>query len=748
MKDKIKKIQLLPVMLCAVILILSGCTGSESKGTTVLGGGKADTSGMKDIVYGSSDECTLAKENYKEVCENDSFSLSVNEQDGSISIENLKNGYVWYSSYDLPANNVAKKINETWRFNLNSLIYIGYYDSENNSGVDSQTNAFAEEAQLKTEKTDGGVNIKYYYKKLGIGLTVEISLESDGFEIGVPLDSIYETDKYRLSTVSLAPFFGGAPSSSDGYLFYPDGSGALAYFDPEDTLNPAETMTLQTYGTENLNLSELLSERVLERKQAMLPVFGLKNGDNAFLGIITEGAADSSINISVSNLIADVNNIYASFSYRKKIDITSVNNSIGATKDAKSYRYDSVVSGGDIKVRYYLLAGDAADYSGMAAVYREYLNKSGLLNKVDCSTLPLSLSVFMGAYEDRALFSKYMTTSTYEQTAEIVDELTDAGIESIILTLNGWNKGGYRASVMPAEFNGKYGGKDEFKEISAKTDENFKVFLRQDYTYFNSDVTSFSKGKDIAYQGTGLSAQDDTVYLPNLTGLFTRYLSRLTDFADEYGYGISLEGTGSQLYADYNSKYALTRRESEKYITERFAENAESGVPVMTEGNAYMLKYIDGIINVPDDDSGYPLTDEGIPFYQMVVHGSIPYSSETCGNLSSNLTRLKLKWIEYGYSPFFEVTYSSSSDLKYTDYNKLYSSKFSNWKEEITEITKEISALGVSDAGMRKHEKLSENVYRVVYDNGTVITVNYGTSDAVVNGETVKSESYTVRKGE
>lgn len=733
-------------VLGAVFLLFTGCGSGGLTGQTLSDGSKADRTGMKAIEYTSGDECALAYDRYVQVSENGRFSLSINESDGAIELKNLSNGYSWYSSYDMPANGVGKQLNETWRFNLNSLIYISYYESSNNSGVDSQTNAFAQNALIRTENNGNKAEIDYYFEDCGIGLTVEIELTDYGFDIGVPTESIYEAGEGRLTKIALAPYFGGAPSSADGYLFYPDGSGALAYFDPDNTLKPAETLTVQTYGTENLNVSELLSERILERKQAMLPVFGLKNGDNAFFGVITEGAADSSVNASVSNLIADINNIYASFEYRRRIDITSVNNSIGAAKDAKSYRYDSVVSGGDIKVSYYILDGDNADYSGMAEVYRDYLNENKLLNKTDCGTQPLALSVFMGAYEDRALFSKYMTTTTYDQAAEIVSELTEAGIESINLTLNGWNKGGYRASVMPAEFNGKYGSREELRNIAEKSGGGVSVYLKQDYTYFDSDVSSFSKGKDIAYQGTGLSAQDENIYLPNITGLFTRYLSRFNEFAGEYGCGTALVGTGSQLYTDYNSNSPMTRRESEAYITGWFAENSDT--PLMTEGNMYMLKYTDGIINVPDDDSGYPMTDEGIPFYQMVVHGSIPYSSETCGNLSANLERLKLKWIEYGYCPTFEVTYSSSSDLKYTDYNELYSSKFSNWKEEIAEIYEEISGLGVSGAEMVKHEKLAENVYKVTYSNGTVITVNYGSTDFSADGQTVKAESYTVRKGE
>lgn len=67
-------------------------------------------------------------------------------------------------------------------------------------------------------------------------------------------------------------------------------------------------------------------------------------------------------------------------------------------------------------------------------------------------------------------------------------------------------------------------------------------------------------------------------------------------------------------------------------------------------GNIYTLKYADYLFNIPVKSSGYHIGNETIPFFQMVVHGMIPYTSEP-GNLAYDLKKQKLQWIEYGCLP-------------------------------------------------------------------------------------------------
>ena len=75
------------------------------------------------------------------------------------------------------------------------------------------------------------------------------------------------------------------------------------------------------------------------------------------------------------------------------------------------------------------------------------------------------------------------------------------------------------------------------------------------------------------------------------------------------------------------------------------------------------------------EDSGYFFTDETIPFYQMVVHGLIPYSGDP-QNLFYDPQLQYLKMVEYGYMPYYQFTMNYSDDLKDTYYSDLFSSSY------------------------------------------------------------------------
>ena len=96
----------------------------------------------------------------------------------------------------------------------------------------------------------------------------------------------------------------------------------------------------------------------------------------------------------------------------------------------------------------------------------------------------------------------------------------------------------------------------------------------------------------------------------------------------EYGANSAgLTSLGQMLYYDYNKDFGGSREETAKRFMEiaRLA-NEKLGGNSVDVGNAYILKYANRINYAPVKDSGYYFTDETVPFYQMVVHGSIPYS--------------------------------------------------------------------------------------------------------------------------
>lgn len=83
---------------------------------------------------------------------------------------------------------------------------------------------------------------------------------------------------------------------------------------------------------------------------------------------------------------------------------------------------------------------------------------------------------------------------------------------------------------------------------------------------------------------------------------------------------------------------------------------------------------------MPEGGSGYALLGESVPFYYLVINGSVPYALETAGNLSPDLQKTKLKWLEYGAVPYFLLSAQNSEKLTDTTAEALFSTGYADQK--------------------------------------------------------------------
>jgi hypothetical protein len=51
-----------------------------------------------------------------------------------------------------------------------------------------------------------------------------------------------------------------------------------------------------------------------------------------------------------------------------------------------------------------------------------------------------------------------------------------------------------------------------------------------------------------------------------------------------------------------------------------------AGDLMISGGNVYSLAYADELVDVPVSSNDFYITDDEIPFYQMVIHGFIDYT--------------------------------------------------------------------------------------------------------------------------
>ncbi len=115
-------------------------------------------------------------------------------------------------------------------------------------------------------------------------------------------------------------------------------------------------------------------------------------------------------------------------------------------------------------------------------------------------------------------------------------------------------------------------------------------------------------------------------------------------------------------------------------------------------------------------------------------------------HLSSNQEINLLKSIEYGATPSFLLTAKDPSLLKDTSYTHLYSTKYTQQKENILHYGRQMDQV-ISAVGSNKivaHEIIHLDIVRVTYSNGCIIYFNYGLSDEWVDDILVKKQSFLI----
>lgn len=203
------------------------------------------------------------------------------------------------------------------------------------------------------------------------------------------------------------------------------------------------------------------------------------------------------------------------------------------------------------------------------------------------------------------------------------------------------------------------------------------------------------------------------------------------------------------LYSDQDKNLLTERRETADIWHQALTSYRETlGAAAVDYGFAYTFGEVDRIDGAPMDSSHFIFADETIPFYQLVMHGLVPYSSSP-GNLRDDSRVQELRTLEYGAIPSYELTFAETSKLQRTMEDRLFSSQYTDWLDASQaeyEAYLQTADRSINEQ-MVNHEKISTYVYRTTYSSGTAIIVNYGTQAATVDGVQVEPMGYAVAGG-
>jgi len=672
--------------------------------------------------------------------ENENFVLELVDNYATIHLTDKKTGHVWSSSMSDP-NFDLTKVNQKWQQKMNSLFTVNVTELAKGFGVIVAYDLAGSSYTAQTYPVEEGVGVRYDMPEAGVCIAVEIRLMQQGIELRIPQEEIEEYKNFSIVSIDIMPFFAGTVDDQEGYLLYPDGSGGLMRFDDPSHWNEA-AKSYSIYG--DIEKHESMKGYFEQSEpEVMLPVFGANYGKEGFVAYITSGGESSKITVVPSGNIIPANYIYGSFIYRRGFDDTRI-----TTKSLK--KYDAERINMDYAICYSILPEGEAEYTDMAGRYREYLlENGGLCRREPEERLGLALGIFMGIKEEGMIFDSFKSVTTFEQAQDILKGLDESIDGRINATLIGWTTSGYGTEPEFFPANRKLGGNrglSELAEFAAM--KGISLSLEANFLQVKGDASGYSKKNDVVYLNNYKILTDSQNEIRLLSpNVAKRNFESFLNTAKRYPLAsLKLAGIGEMLYFNYGEKNTMSALECRQCWTDMLEQTKECFGRVSSGGgNEYVLSQADCVMDIPYEDCGYQMTTESVPFYQIVLHGYVDYSGQAL-NLSSDPEMQCLKYIEYGYLPYYEVTWESSEQLIHTDYNLLFTSQYEEWKSAILKNYQMMQeALGdVLNEEIVLHGKVNDNVYCTGYANGVKIYVNYGETAVSVDGVQVAARSYAV----
>ena len=723
--------------------------GAAANGETVTEDGEVVMEGA----LGEIDESEwITIKDYEKVAESDNYIMYYYEPRLSVILENKETGALIESTLSDEMDDGYS--NATWNGYMKSGIVI--------SAIKGTTNTYQVDVNtvsntIETTYLDNGISAKVFWPEYGFGLTLNVTLEGDELVANVPDDSITETkDGIYISTVSVFPFLGYTfLDDKEGYMLIPDGNGALIYLDNKEG-RYSTGFSQMIYGTDagftDSSTANYLWEKydtVVDVNNVLAPVFGMAHTDDnlGYLAIVESGEKRASIEAHPNGVMVNYNRCFAKFKLRD-IYTQPLNQSNSGTMT--SVEQDRVHE--DLQVRYILLDGEEADYSGMAVAYRNYLLDNDLVQPKDSS---YNTRVdFLGSDREEFLMgTKAVTMTTVDDIEEIYDDLQAAGISSMFSVYKGWQKGGiYNTPINKYKADSSIGSTSSLSDlISSSEEEGYHLYLYNNALEVNAktNTTTFNVVKKVNKRT--LKIEDNgQVYnlfyylMPNkIQKTLSKFVSSYTDKGVD---NLALAGITNEIFS-YSSQGSYYDRNYTASLIEETVASIDSETDlVMEQPFAYLWDYTDAFLDMPLGSSDYMYVDEEVPFLSMVLKGIVPMYSDYV-NFEANKTEFFLQMVESGVYPSFYVTKENSSALIYTRSSNLYTTEYTTYRDTIIAYDSELRAIAeqVEGSYIIDHEKDDSGVTKVTYDNGVVIYVNYSDSDATVDGVKVEALSYVVK---
>ena len=689
--------------------------------------------------------------------ENDNLLLTIDDATLYMTVTDKASGKSFASSIEPASGKLSG-----WKAFVASPLALDVVDGQ--SVITKQQALMGNQVAIDLTMLDNGADAVVDFTALGVKVKLQIRLEDDSIAITLPKDGLEEypvskgidkktgletfTDT-RVCGVYLLPCFGATKlDEKAGYMLVPEAAGALIEFSDGEGVGTTP-FSKRVYGT-NIGVDKsVMTELNRPAEQITMPVYGMAYTDDqlGYLAVVENGSEAAEIMAYPGGVITDYNWAAAHFTLREQY-IAQTTRTLGLnSRESKPYMRD-------MTVRFYILSGDNASYTGMAQRYRKVLQESGGLNTADTTYRPRL--DFLGAESvEFLLWNSVEPMTSVEQMDEILTACDESGIADPLVIYRGWQPGGLTWSLGSGsvKLEGKLGREDDLIDLAQKIRENGgKFMLEIDPVQANPDRMYNMRvdvvrtlGQTIAEHQTGKELYPKLYYLT--PGRSAEILKAMADKWGKHVDGLALVKLPNTLYSYYSRGGNHSRGETLVAYQDTLASlNAPLALENPLSG---YLGQTDVFLDLPLDTTSYSFLSAEVPFLPMVLSGNIPYYA-TWLNFESNQQKALLKLVEYGAYPSWLLTGEDVQPLIHTNSSDVFSAKWDVLLSTMTEINGKLAALheAIGGSAMAEHELLDTDVVKVTYENGTAVYINYRKADVNADGITVPALGYLVKGGD
>lgn len=619
-----------------------------------------------------------------------------------------------------------------------------------------EENGYTYEDYLTDKEKDNSVKTS---NKPIYNMSVIYRLEDGDLVVEVPVDSFDYLEEKPIYYLSLLPYFGAAGTSDEGFLFVPEGGGAIIDFNNGKVAQNAYYASI--YGW------DMCQDRdaIVHETRTNFNVFGESKGDASYICIVEQGAPYAAVQADISGRNNSYNFVNAQYTVtkREQYDVSDKYN-------GNMFVYEPTLPEGESYAQRYRFI-NSGDYTDMAKAYQDYLMETyaGAFEKQTTSEAPVLVEIVGAVDKVKQVFgvpvSRPLALTTYEEAENMISELKENGMNALSVKLTGWMNGGVQQTMLSKVKTVRdLGSKKDLQQmIDTANSLGVSVYLDGITNYaIDSDIwdgffvftdaarfVSKEKAELFEYSTTTYGKRDDLdeYYLLN-AGLIDEMIANLAEAADDYGAGISFADIGKDLSSDFTRKNPVSRQAVMENHTATVAELSATTKIMVNDGNDYVAAYADMISNMDLRGAEYSIIDRTVPFYQMALHGYVEYTGEPL-NLTGDLQDELLKSAEYGAGLSFTLMEESAFTLQNTLYTEYFGAEYAAAKDTMYEIYNRYNAeLGhVFNQEMTDHEYLATDVTCTTYEDGTKVYVNYTYHDfTAADGTVVPAKDYTVTR--